>query len=170
MHIYGIPEPIWQQIGCKTLTTTTKLVLILLRESQQWLWSQLLWNTNDKMGYNHFWTFVIFQYGGLHHLNMYCTWTIEVLLKSSSHFDCIYRELWNACIIGLVFIVLNDRDKIESKYPSIVFLSIHVILKRILCRINLAIVLYGLAHAHQISSFICCHEDTSANHLTRISI
>ena len=31
---------------------------------------------------------------------------------------------------------------------------------------NLAIVLYG----HKISSFICCHEDTSDGHLTRISI
>ena len=29
-----------------------------------------------------------------------------------------------ACIITLVFIVLNVRDGTESKYPSIVFLSI----------------------------------------------
>ena len=40
----------------------------------------------------------------------------------------------------------------------------------ILCTINLAIVLYGLAHPHQIPSFICCHDDTSADHLTRFSI
>ena len=40
----------------------------------------------------------------------------------------------------------------------------------ILCTINLAIDLYGSAHQHQISSFVCCHEDTSADHLTRISI
>ena len=39
----------------------------------------------------------------------------------------------------------------------------------ILCTIK-AIVLYGLAHPHQISSFSCCNEDTSAYHLTRISI
>ena len=35
---------------------------------------------------------------------------------------------------------------------------------------NLAIVLYGLAQPHHISKFIWCHEDTSANHLTRVSI
>ena len=40
----------------------------------------------------------------------------------------------------------------------------------ILCTINLAIVLYGKAHPHQIPSFICCHEDTSADHLTRFFI
>ena len=51
----------------------------------------------------------------------------------------------------------------EIKYPSIVFLGI-------LCTIILAIVLYGRAHPHKISSFICCHEDTSDDHLTRISI
>ena len=35
-----------------------------------------------------------------------------------------YMELWNACIISLVFIVLNVRDGTDSKYPSTVFLSI----------------------------------------------
>ena len=40
----------------------------------------------------------------------------------------------------------------------------------ILCTINIAIVLYGWALPHQISSFILCHEDTSADHLTRFSI
>ena len=30
------------------------------------------------------------------------------------------------CIITLVFIVLNVRDGTESKYPSIVFLSIYI--------------------------------------------
>ena len=39
----------------------------------------------------------------------------------------------------------------------------------ILCTINLAIVLYGQNHPYQISSFICCHEDTSANHLTKFT-
>ena len=29
------------------------------------------------------------------------------------------------CILSLVFIVLNVRDRTESKYPSIVFLSIY---------------------------------------------
>ena len=47
---------------------------------------------------------------------------------------------------------------------------IHTTPGTILCTINLAIVLYGLAHPHQISSFICWHEDTSADHLTRFSI
>ena len=36
--------------------------------------------------------------------------------------------------------------------------------------ISLAIVLYGRAHPHHIASFICCHEDTSADHLTGIFI
>ena len=34
-------------------------------------------------------------------------------------------ELWNACIFILVYIVLNVRDGTDSKYPSIVFLSIY---------------------------------------------
>ena len=56
---------------------------------------------------------------------MYCTLIIEVRLKLNIQFDCRYLELWNACIISLVFIVLNVRDGAESKYPSIVFLSIY---------------------------------------------
>ena len=57
----------------------------------------------------------------------------------------------------------------SSKTPKIaIFLVLlHV---AILCTISLAIVLYSWVHLHQISSFICCHEDTSAEHLTRISI
>ena len=35
MGRYGIPDPIWQQIGRKTLKTTTKLGVIPLTESQQ---------------------------------------------------------------------------------------------------------------------------------------
>ena len=77
-----------------------------------------------KMSFNHFWMLVTFQYRGLLYLDMYCTLIIEAWLKSNIHFDCRYQELWNACIISLVFIVLNVRDGIESKYPSIVFLSI----------------------------------------------
>ena len=68
--------------------------------------------------------FVTFQYIGLHHLDMYCIFTIEAWLKSNIHFDCRYLELFNTCIISLVFIVLNVRDGTESKYPSIVLLSI----------------------------------------------
>ena len=77
-----------------------------------------------KMGFNHFRMHVTFQYRGLHHLDMYCTLIIEAWLKLNIHFDCRYLEVWNACIISLVFLVLNVRDGIESKYPSIVFLSI----------------------------------------------
>ena len=69
--------------------------------------------------------FVTFQYRGLHHLDMYCTLIIEAWLKLNIRFDCRYLELWNAFIICLVFIVLNVRDRTESKYPSIVFLSIY---------------------------------------------
>ena len=39
-------------------------------------------------------------------------------------FDCRYLELLNACILRLIYIVLNVRDGIESEYPSIVSLSI----------------------------------------------
>ena len=47
-----------QMCSTETLTTATKLDVILLSESQQGFWSQSLWNTNDKNGY-------------------YCTLTIE---------------------------------------------------------------------------------------------
>ena len=56
---------------------------------------------------------------------MYCTLIIEVWLKLNIQFDCRYLELWNACIISLVFIVLDVRSGTESKYHSIVFLSIY---------------------------------------------
>ena len=45
---FVISEPIWQHIGSKTLTTTTKLGVILLIENQHLFWSQSLRNTNDK--------------------------------------------------------------------------------------------------------------------------
>ena len=67
---------------------------------------------------------VTFQYGGLHHLDLYCTLIIKACLKSTIHFDCKYLQLRIACIISLVFIVLNVRDGTESTYPFIVFLSI----------------------------------------------
>ena len=82
-----------------------------------------------KIGFNHFWMLVTFQYRGLLHLDMYCTLIIEAWLKSNIHFNCRYLELWNACIISLVFIVLNVRDGTESKYPSIVFLSIYYFIR-----------------------------------------
>ena len=47
-----------------------------------------------------------------------CTLTY---FKLNIHFDCRYVGLWNACIISLVFIVLNVRDRTESIYPSIIF-------------------------------------------------
>ena len=62
-----------------------------------------------------------FQYRGLRHLGMYCTLIIESWLKSNFNFVCRYLELLNACIISLVFNVLNVRDGTESNYPSIVF-------------------------------------------------
>ena len=56
-------------------------------------------------------------------LELYCTLTIEVWLKLNMNFDYryMYLELW---IFGLVYIVLDVRDGMESKCPSIVFLSI----------------------------------------------
>ena len=45
---YGIPVPTWQQIGSNTLTTTTKLGVILLTESKRWFWSQLFIIMNYK--------------------------------------------------------------------------------------------------------------------------
>ena len=76
-----------------------------------------------KMGFNHFCMFVNFQYRGLNHLELYCTLTIKAWLKLNMHFDCRYQELSNACTFRLVYasIVLNVRDGMESKYPSIVF-------------------------------------------------
>ena len=82
------------------------------------------WIQTIKMGFNNFLMFVTFQYRGLHHLGMYCTLIIEAWLKSNIHFDCRYLEIWKACIFRLVFIVLDVSYGTESKYPSIVFLSI----------------------------------------------
>ena len=66
-----------------------------------------------------------FQYRGLTNLELYCILTIEVCLKLDINFDCSrYPELLTACVFSLAFIVLNVRDDIESKYSSIVFLSI----------------------------------------------
>ena len=72
--------------------------------------------------------FVNFQYRGLQHLELYDTLSIEAWLKLNVHFDCRYLELRNACTFRLVYIVLNVRDGIESKYTSIVFLIIFEIL------------------------------------------
>ena len=51
MRRVGIPDPISEQIGSKILTTTTKLGVKLLNESQKLFWSQSLRNTNDKNGF-----------------------------------------------------------------------------------------------------------------------
>ena len=40
-----------------------------------------------KMGFNYFLMFVTFQYRGLHHLELYCTLTIETWLKLKMQFD-----------------------------------------------------------------------------------
>ena len=63
--------------------------------------------------------FVTFQYRGLHHLDVYCTLTIEALMKSRIHLYCRCLELLNAFTISLVFIKLKERDGTDSKYPSI---------------------------------------------------
>ena len=73
---------------------------------------------------------VTFQYRGLHHLDLYCTLIIGAWLELNIQFDCRYMELLNACIIGLDFIVLNVRCGTESKYPSIVILSICMVFER----------------------------------------
>ena len=52
------------------------------------------------------------------------TITIEAWLKLNMHFDCRNLLLLNTCIFSLVFIVLNARDRNESKYPSFVFPSL----------------------------------------------
>ena len=70
-------------------------------------------------------------------MELHCTLTIEAWHKLNMHFDCGYLELCNACIFGLVYIVLNVRDRTESKYPSIVFLSIYYkAMYLVLCSIN----------------------------------
>ena len=100
MHQYGIPQPIWQQIGGKTLATTPKLDVILLTESQWWFWSHHFGIQTIKMGLNHVWVCVIFQYRGLYHFDMHCTLIIEAWLKSNIQFGYRYLELWNACLIS----------------------------------------------------------------------
>ena len=64
---------------------------------------------------------------------------------------------------------VNEHAHMKSIW-NIYFLSVVALHEtNILCTINLAIVLYGRAHPNPISSFICCHEDTSPEHLIRIS-
>ena len=65
-----------------------------------------------------------FQYRVLNHLKLYCIFATEAWLKFNINFDSRYLVLLTAFKFSLVFFVLNLRDKIESKYPSIVFLSI----------------------------------------------
>ena len=60
---------------------------------------------------------VTYQFIGLHHLNMYCTLSIEAYLKSNIHFDL---SLSNACIISFVFTLLNVRDGTESRRLNII--------------------------------------------------
>ena len=74
MHRYGIPQPIWQQIGNKTLTKNTKLGVIPSAESQQWFWSQPLWNTNDTI-----WVSIIFECVWLFSTEDCTIWTCTVL-------------------------------------------------------------------------------------------
>ena len=50
------------------------------------------------------------------------------------HLDCRYQELYNTCILSLVYIALNVRDRTESKYPSTVLLSILSKRAEISCR------------------------------------
>ena len=114
MHRYGIPEPIWQQVGRKTLTTTAKLGTILLRRASNDFGAKHYGIQTIKMGFNHFWTFVTFWYRGMHHCGF---------VQYLNHWSVteMKLELRNACIISLGFIVLKVWDGTESKYSSIVF-------------------------------------------------
>ena len=76
------------------------------------------------MGFNYFIRFVTFQYRGLNNLELHCILIIEAWLNLNIYFDYRHLELWTTCLFSLFVIVLNVRKKIESKYPSIVFLSI----------------------------------------------
>ena len=59
---------------------------------------------------------------------MNCTLTIEAWLKLIKHFDSRYLELLNACILILVYMLLNVRNGINFKYPSIVIYQSPLIL------------------------------------------
>ena len=76
------------------------------------------------MGFNHVLSCMTFQYRGLNHFELHFILTIESWLNLNINFDCRYLELETECIFNLFFVVLNLRSKIESKYPSIAFLSI----------------------------------------------
>ena len=62
-----------------------------------------------------------FQFRDFIHLELNCILTIEAWLNLNINFDCRHLELWTAFILILFFIVLNVRNKTESKYSSIVF-------------------------------------------------
>ena len=68
---------------------------------------------------------VTFRYRGLNHFELYCILSSEAWLNLNINFDCRHLELLTACIFSLLSIVLNVRNKIECKYPLIVFLGIH---------------------------------------------
>ena len=89
-------------------------------------------------------------------------WSGYIVILENSWFDYIGYLIkgpkWNTLVMILISWLL--RSQLIWNYT--VFK-----IGYILCTINLAIVLYGWAHPHQISSFICCHEDTCADHLTR---
>ena len=131
MHRYGMLQPIWQQLD---INTDNNYII----RCHTFVWEPATILEPVIMGFNHFWMFVTFQNRGLHHLDMYCT----LIIESSIHFDCRYLELWNTCIICLVFIVLNVIDGTESKYPSIIFLSIYYLKNQLLFRSNYCLLVY----------------------------
>ena len=99
MHRYGIPRPIWQQIGSKTLTKTTKLGVILLNESQQRFWSQSLWNTNDKNGFQSFlnaWDFSVERWNWSEIFSIVflgkCQEFVLRAIPSDFKHDCLWRR------------------------------------------------------------------------------
>ena len=73
---YGLRDPIWQQIGSKTLTMPTKLDVLILTESQHWFGTNHYGIQTIKMvliifeclwffgigGYKQFWTVLYFDH------------------------------------------------------------------------------------------------------------
>ena len=76
----------------KTLTTSTKLGVILLTESQQYFAASHYGIETIKMGFNYFQMFVTFQYRGLHNWTCTVLWSFKLGLNQTF---ILIAEIWN---------------------------------------------------------------------------
>ena len=108
-----------------------------------------------KKGFRHLFTFII------------KALTYTYVQSRLAHFTHSASIVWNRKTQRSL---VRGCGTSRYEYQSYRLYNEQKVILYILCKINSEIVLHGCALPHQISSFICCHEDTSADHLTRFSI